>query len=80
MNTYALAIYNYDLKKVFDPNGTDKVTPMLEEERTVLDFIHYRLEHLEDVEGSDKWKNTLDFIKFMIKGKNSKLKSDPTLD
>lgn len=67
LNTYVIALGNLDLKSVFDASGLSKEAPLLEEERTILDFIHYRLEHLTDVEGSDKWKNTLDCLNFMNK-------------
>ena len=47
-------------KKIFG----DKVK---DEEKNLIDFIHYKLEYLKDVGGSDKWKNTLDFAKNIVR-------------
>lgn len=73
IETYALALSNVDLYHFFS-SQTD--VSFLEEEHTLIGFIHYRLEHLDDVEGSDKWKNTLKYVQHMTKTFNFPLKPD----
>ncbi len=62
LETYALVFQDVDLHHFF---GHLKGVSLRKEEQTLIQFIHYRLEHLADVEGADKWKNTLDFVKLV---------------
>ena len=44
-------------------------------------MVHYNLEHLDNADAAEKWKNALEFINFMIKNKKKRKNiDDPSSD